>query len=61
MNYTFFWKDGKKETLAGANLAEAMNKAGYGHGALAAMDFYASGKGYGWKWNKETSQWEQKA
>ena len=59
MNYTFFWKDGRSETLTGANPYEAMNKAGYGPGALAAMDFYASGKGDGWKWNKETSQWEQ--
>ena len=61
MKYTFFWKDGKKETLVGANPAAAMNQAGYGHGALAAMDFYESGEVKGWKWNKETSQWEQKA
>ena len=60
MNYTFFWKDGKRETLKGSTPASAMNNAGYGAGALSALDFYESGVGKDWEWNKDTSAWEIK-
>lgn len=38
--YIFHWLDGKDETLAGNTAADALNSAGYGRGALRALDFY---------------------
>jgi len=55
--YILYWKDGKMEKVKGNNPADAMNQAGYGSGALRALDFYASGKTT-YKWNKLTHKWE---
>lgn len=42
--FTFYWRDGKHETLDGTDPANALNNAGYGNGALRALDFYKKGK-----------------
>ena len=34
------WKDGKVETLRGFTFAGALNNAGYGNGAVPAIDHY---------------------
>lgn len=38
--YIFHWRDGKDETLTGETAADALNRAGYGRGAVAALDYY---------------------
>jgi len=40
--YTYYWLDGKREVLEGNDPSDAMNKAGYGAGALRALDFYSA-------------------
>lgn len=39
-SFVFYWLGGKSETLPGDDLADALNRAGYGRGALAALDYY---------------------
>lgn len=34
------WLTGKQEEVEGDNAADAMNRAGYGAGAVRALDFY---------------------
>lgn len=41
--FTLYWLDGKRELVRGPTPAEAMSRAGYGGGALRALDFYADG------------------
>jgi hypothetical protein len=41
--YTFFWRDGTAEVFSGETASNALRKAGYGRGALNALDFYDSG------------------
>lgn len=41
--YTFFWKNGDRDVLKGSTPADALNNAGYGAGALGALDFYMIG------------------
>jgi hypothetical protein len=38
--FIFHWKDGKSEELMGDDVANALNRAGYGGGALGALDYY---------------------
>ncbi|HEY9642994.1 MAG TPA: hypothetical protein V6C57_21070 [Coleofasciculaceae cyanobacterium] len=57
--FTFFWLTGDREVLEGSDPANALNNAGYGGGAIAALDFYSEGDddGYRWdgrKWIKDT-------
>jgi hypothetical protein len=54
--YTFFWLSGKREVLEGDTPANALNRAGYGQGAMAALDFYAEGDDTSYKW---TGRWEK--
>lgn len=56
--WTLFWRDGKRQVVHGSSFPDAMNKAGYGQGALAALDFYSRGDDHSWEWNKETRNWE---
>jgi hypothetical protein len=38
--YVFHWRHGEPETLRGRSPADALNRAGYGRGAVAALDYY---------------------
>lgn len=38
--FKLFWLDGKTEIVVGNSIADAFNKAGYGSGAIAALDYY---------------------
>lgn len=40
MQFELHWRDGKKEIAEGRDIADAFSKAGYGRGALPALDFY---------------------
>ena len=61
--YTFYWLDGKRQVLPGSDAADALNRAGYGAGALRALDFHAKGDNdeYAWidgRWRKQINgQW----
>lgn len=41
--FTLFWKDGKKELIRGTDIADAFRRAGYGGGALTALDYFSYG------------------
>lgn len=56
--FTLYWLDGKKNTVTGFSIADAMNKAGYGAGAVRALDFYDEGNSLGsYGWNPNTRSW----
>lgn len=42
--FVLHWLDGKNQDVTGKNIADAMNNAGYGHGALRALDYYEEKK-----------------
>lgn len=62
---TFFWRTGQAEVFTGRGntridrAADALNDAGYGGGALGALDFYGEGDIRDeWTWNAERREWE---
>lgn len=48
--FTFYWGGGKREILIGETVSDAANRAGYGNGALAALDFFAEGAEEDYEW-----------
>lgn len=58
--FTLFWLDGKREVVGGRTIAEAMTLAGYGRGALRALDFFAPGDNQGYWWDKKAREWRSK-
>ena len=58
MKYTFFWLDGKKEVLEGTTPADALTKAGYGNGAIKALDFFIEGKNNKYIWGDHKYLWK---
>lgn len=57
--FTIFWFSGDKEVVIGRNEKEAFNNAGYGNGAVKAVDFIANGDNREYSFNKETHSWEK--
>lgn len=55
--FTFFWLTGDRDVLEGTNAADALNKAGFGNGALGALDFHSIGENIDYLWDKEKRQW----
>lgn len=56
--FTLYWRDGKREVVQGRNPAEAMTLAGYGGGAVAALDFWASGENDDYEWDAKAREWK---
>lgn len=57
--YTFFWLTGNAEVLPGSTAENALNRQGYALGALAALDFYASGDMRAdYRWKDQDRSWE---
>ncbi|KXO91026.1 Uncharacterised protein (plasmid) [Tsukamurella tyrosinosolvens] len=54
-----FWRDGTTKELEGTDEADAMNKAGYGRGALAALDFIGKGPEGEWIYDPEALTWNR--
>ena len=52
--YTFYWLDGKRQVLKGTDPADALRRAGYGQGALRALDFYENGESDDYEWSNHT-------
>lgn len=40
MKFRLYWRDGKTEIVKGKSISDAFNNAGYGSGALRALDYY---------------------
>jgi hypothetical protein len=55
--YTLYWLTGQREVVTGFNVAEAMTLAGYGNGALGALDFFAYGDNKEYTWDGEKHKW----
>ena len=61
--FIIYWLDGKKtvcNTKYGNSINEALQEAGFGGGALAAIDFYSVGEDDNWEWSSK-GQWVKKA
>jgi hypothetical protein len=58
--YTFYWYDGTREVLRGSTKAAALNNAGYGHGALGALDRICEGDDDNYIFSKEQHKWIHK-
>lgn len=58
--YTLYWRTGKREVVKGADPAQAMTLAGYGGGAVGALDFYAIGDNHDYEWNEAKRDWVRK-
>lgn len=58
--YTLFWLTGESQIVSGNSIAEAMNNAGIGNGALRALDFYANeDQRESYIWDKEKRTWNK--
>ena len=59
--WTLYWMTGDRQVVEGPDIATAMNCAGYGAGALAALDFYERGDGdHGYRWSDADRDWVRK-
>jgi len=58
--FTYFWLNGKREVFKGTDPVDALNKAGYGGGAVPALDFYDYGDNHDWEWDKKEKIWKRK-
>lgn len=56
-HYTVYWLDGKRTVLSGLDIADAFRSAGYGCGALGAVDFYSSGECNEYMWDSTQREW----
>lgn len=58
--FTFYWRTGQRDAFEGYGPADALNRAGFGGGAVRALDFYATGEDDEWAWVPETREWVAK-
>jgi hypothetical protein len=59
--FILYWLDGTLDRVKGENIADAIRRAGYGHGAIVALDFYdyaVEGEEPRWYWNKAKHDWK---
>ena len=56
--FTLYWRDGKRQVVRGRTVAEAMTLAGYGGGAVRALDFYANGDNHEYTWLPDKRDWQ---
>lgn len=59
-SFAFYWLTGQREVLDGKNPTDALNHAGYGGGALRALDFWSVAEKDEWQWNAAEHKWEPK-
>lgn len=55
--FTLYWRTGRREIVHGKDPADAMNRAGYGGGAVRALDLYAEGDNHEWEWRASEHEW----
>jgi hypothetical protein len=56
--YTIYWKNGKREVVAGPNVVEALLNAGYSATVLRMLAFYLPGDNKGYLWNEKFQYWQ---
>ncbi len=62
MNYVLYWRSGTHELVEGETIEDAFTNAGYGAGAVRALDFYMihyPGQPLGYEWNPGTKEWDK--
>ena len=60
--FTLYWLTGAVQTVTGPDISTAMNNAGYGAGALGALDFHAEGTpDPDYYWNSDKHSWRRKS
>lgn len=55
--FTVYWLDGKRSVIEGNDIADAFNKAGYGNGAMPAVDWYDNGISHTHWYSKNEKVW----
>jgi hypothetical protein len=55
--YILYWLHGKLEKITGESISDAFNKAGYGGGAIRALDFYEQNETPTWHWDNQSNKW----
>lgn len=55
--FTIYWRDGKRSVIYGPTIEEAFTNAGYGGGAVAAIDWYDNGDTDTHVWVKSEKTW----
>lgn len=58
--FTFYWKDGSKNILEGNSPEDALNRDGFGGGAIRALDFHVKGTDFNYLWDREKKTWKRK-
>ena len=59
MTYYFHWLDGRKTEMIGESVEDAFTSAGYGAGAIRALDFYTVDDD-SYVYNSGNSEWKSK-
>jgi hypothetical protein len=59
--FTLYWRTGDREVIEGRDTADAMRRAGYSQGALAALDFWANGDDHKYERDAAAREWRSKA
>ena len=58
--FTLYWRTGKREVVNGDTISEACTLAGYGGGAVQALDFYQHGDVDTHMWDSVIGRWYSK-
>jgi hypothetical protein len=57
--FTFYWKNGKREVLKGADVVEALMNAGYTAASLNRLAFYTPEENHDFFWDESSNSWIQ--
>ena len=57
--FTIYWRYNEKSIVKGFSEQDAFTKAGFGAGALNAVDFFMAGNNNEYKWNEKTKYWDK--
>lgn len=58
ISFILYWRNGTHKILRGcSSIEEGFTQAGYGAGALAALDFYDYGHTLKYKWDPVIHEW----
>jgi hypothetical protein len=55
--YRLYWLDGKTHVVEGHDIADAMNRTGFGNGSLPALDFYDTTDEQRYQWDSVSRTW----
>lgn len=59
-NFIIYWFDGTTSSIKGNSIEDAFTKAGYGAGAVRAVDFYEEGtENTNYEYSKKEHTWKR--